>query len=182
MLTEEGKVPEAKPISAGQVFIGLCTLRNGSVQMLWWRAHAGIVLNTAGLVASFYLLAGEPELKVLGLLSLTAPLALYFNGYWRELLASAKKTEEYWTEELVQVEEANGIDGGCKVFFRSQFPKPGPKPKVPKVLRNIRHACMVLWVVILTIALILIFAHKEFLPCSWKHLDRFCSYWSFLSQ
>ena len=126
-------VPETKAIASGQAFIGLCTLRNGAVQMLWWRASFGIVLNFTGLAAAAYQFVGNPIELVLVLLVIGALLAIHFNDKWRELISSGKRTEEHWTEELVQLEDANGIEGGCKIFHHGAFPAPGQKPRVPKV-------------------------------------------------
>lgn len=170
-------IPDPKPIASGSEFIGLCALRNGAFHMLWWRARDGVAFNTAGLATSAYLLTGEPTLKSLLFLVIATPLAPYFNGYWRELVASAKKTEEYWTEEIVQLEERNGIEGGCRVFICSQFPPPGSKPKVPRVLRNIRRACTVLWWVVWINALVMFLSHKELPPWIWKLLREL---WYFL--
>ncbi len=174
--TEVPYVPKHKPNPIGSTagFIGLCTLRNGAFQALWWRARDGVAFNTAGLIAAFYVLVGDPSWKALMLVWLGAPLALYFNGDWRQLLNSAVVVVEYWTEELVQLEEVNGMDGGCSVFARSQFPSLGGKPRVPKVLRRIRRACMVLWGVVGVIAFITFLCHKEVLPWSlvvWRYLS-----------
>ncbi len=154
-------MPEAKPIGSGQAFIGLCTLRNGAVQMLWWRASFGILLNFTGLAAAAYQFVGNPGVLVLVLLAIGASLAIHFNDKWRELIASGKRAEEHWTEELVQLEDANGIDGGCRIFHHGSFPAPGPKPRVPKVLRGVRHMCMVLWGVVFAISLTMFFMKEE---------------------
>ena len=168
-------IPDPKPIASGQVFIGLCTLRNGAFHMLWWRAQFGLALNATALVAVAYQLAGTPNLLTLVLLVVGSMLSMYLNGYWRELISSAKKTEEYWTEELVQLEEINGIDGGCRVFTRKQFPKPGLKPRVPKVLRNTRRACIVIWGVSFIWTLATLLSQLGVLPWQklWEHLSLF---------
>jgi len=141
-------VPDQKPIASGSAFIGLCGLRSNAVQMLWQRVQLGITLNVTALVAAGYQLSGTPGSLVLMLLMAGSLAAMYLNGYWRELISSGKRTEEYWTEELVQLEERNPIEGCCRIFNRQQFPAPTGKPRVPKVLRNMRRGGIVLWGVV----------------------------------
>lgn len=171
----EVKIPDPKPIDPGQAFIGLCTLRNGAFHMLWLRVQAGVASNTAGLAAAIYQLATEPSVFVIIVLLLGALIATNLNGYWRQLLASGVSTVEYWTEELVQLEEKNGIGGGCKIFHRANFPAPGPKPRVPKVLLYMRRTCIVLWWLVFVVALAELFMKLEVKTWISPYLSRYCS-------
>lgn len=66
------------------------------------------------------------------------------------------KLFDFWTDTLIDIERANGIEGGVKVFTSERFDKlRGSRNRLQNRLVYAFITCIVLWVVIAGIAFIL---------------------------
>ncbi len=145
----EGKdSPEPKPIAAGLAFNGLVQTRNTEATLRWLGFQFALGANIAGLSAIGIWLLQEPTKQEFIVMFVACLSALTGNRTYFSVLARDGKFMGLWNDKMIQLERANGIEGGVKIFSSQQYLElKSRKPTIQQVLRRSVLIISMIWVV-----------------------------------
>lgn len=144
-----GAMPERpeQAITASAAFTGLVQLRNTEAQLRWNGFQAAVALNVAGGAGLLLFLRANSTNVGLFLGLIACAVAVFFNFIHHKILGRDGKFMELWSKKLVELEQANGIDGGVQVFSSVRYLSLRDRsPTIQEVLRFCVVICMILWV------------------------------------
>jgi len=146
---KEKQAPAYPPqaITASATYGALAQLRNTEAQLRWIGFQAAVALNVAGGAGLLlYLRADTKELSlILGFI--VCAVGLFFNFIHYKILGRDGKFMELWNQKLVELEQANGVEGGVQIFSSVRYLSLRNRwPTIQEVLRFCVLVCMVLWI------------------------------------
>lgn len=147
--TEQEQVsPNAKLIASGLAFAGLAQTRNTEATLRWQGFQFALGLNIAGLSGVGIWLLQEPTNLTLAFLLLGCLSALAANRAYFSVLARDGKFIEVWNDKMIELERANGIEGGVKIFSSPQYLElKTRRPTIQDVLRRTILTVSMAWTV-----------------------------------
>jgi|CXWL01.1.fsa_nt_gi hypothetical protein len=157
--TETGKeIPDSKPIAAGLAFSGLVQIRNTEATLRWQGFQFAVGLNIAGWGAVGVWLLNNPTLPVLQVMFVVCFGALAGNRVYFSVLARDGKFMGLWNAKSIELEQANAIEGGVKIFSSPEYlDLKSRAPTIQQVLRRTIIFASVVWGLgVIGIALVLI--------------------------
>jgi hypothetical protein len=145
-MPEEKEPPSPKAIAAGLAFSGLAQIRNMEAQLRWVGFQFALGLNFVGWGGIAVWLFQEPgKLELLFILAVCLG-AVYANRDHYKILGRDGKFMGIWNEKMVELEEANGIDGGVKIFSSPRYSElKGRTPTIQRTLRKNVVLSTIVW-------------------------------------
>lgn len=135
------------PIAAGLAFAGLVQTRNTEATLRWLGFQFALGLNIAGLASFGLWLLQEPVNPVLAFLLFGCSAALFGNRVYFTVLARDGKFLGLWNNKGIELEEANGIEGGVKIFSSPEYiDLKSRRPTIQDVLRRTIVTVSMTWV------------------------------------
>jgi len=146
-MPEETKIPDSKPIASGLAFSALAQTRNTEATLRWLGFQFALGLNIAGLSGVIVWLLQQPSQLVLLFLLVTCLWAVGGNRVYFTVLARDGKFMGLWNEKMIELEQANSIDGGVKIFSSPEYLElKARRPTIQDVLRRTILTISMVWV------------------------------------
>lgn len=157
MTDKDGKT--TTEIASGLAFNGLISLRNMEGQLRWSGAQLGIILNMTGWATvalrmiSWFTTTRNPKLPyefyiekwaiLIGCLAFASA-----NFILHEIQKRDTRLMEYWNKCIGDLEKANGIQGGVKVFTTPEYERlQRSRSRISNRLRILSFLSIIIWLI-----------------------------------
>lgn len=113
--------PKPVPIGSGPMTIALASIRNMEAYLRWQGAQWVIALNLSAFVALLYRLLAKPEIAEVVVLAIGCAGVASLDYEWYSVVRRNGRLFDFWNRKFREHEEANGIDGGVRIFTSPEY-------------------------------------------------------------